>query len=204
LSGLLDLLDKGAVRPEELPGHITELKTRFNHTRTLLNNLLDWTLLQMDKLNLQSTKIDLSKIVDENIQLLSAVQTKQIRLINNIPSPAIAFADSNTTNLVIRNLITNAIKFTNDGGEVTIGSQEKDSHWVVSVRDNGVGMNEDVIKILFDKTAPYTTRGTANEKGTGLGLILCKEFVEKNGGKIWVESEVGGGSTFYFTIPKAN
>jgi signal transduction histidine kinase len=202
LSGLLDLLDKGAVKPEELPGHITELKTRFNHTRTLLNNLLDWTLLQMDKLNLQAAKIDVHKIVDENIQLLIAVQTKQIQLINLTPSPSIAFADSNTTNLVIRNLMTNAIKFTNDGGEVTIAGQEKEDHWVISIRDNGVGMNEDVIRILFDKTAPYTTRGTANEKGTGLGLILCKEFVEKNGGKIWVDSSPGNGSTFYFTLPK--
>jgi len=202
LSGLLDLLDKGAVKPEELPKHISELKTRFNHTRTLLNNLLDWTLLQMDKLNLQATKIDLHKIVDENIQLLSAVQTKKISLINNIPTPAIAFADSNTSNLVIRNLMTNAIKFTNDGGEVLINAEEQEKYWVVSVRDNGVGMNSDVLKILFDKTAPYTTRGTANEKGTGLGLILCKEFVEKNGGKIWVESNPGSGSTFFFTLPK--
>lgn len=204
LAGLLDLLDKGAVKPEELSTHITELKTRFNHTRTLLNNLLDWTLLQMDKLNLQPSKIDLQKIVDENIQLLIAVQTKQIKLINNISLNAIAFADSNTINLVIRNLMTNAIKFTNDGGEVTIASREKESQWIISVHDNGVGMDADVIKILFDKTAPYTTRGTANEKGTGLGLILCKEFVEKNGGKIWVESEVGNGSTFYFTLPKPN
>jgi signal transduction histidine kinase len=203
LSGLLDLLDKGAVKPEELPSHLNELKTRFNHTRTLLNNLLDWTLLQMDKLNLQASKIDLHKIVDENIQLLSAVQTKQIQLINNVPSDAVAFADANTTNLVMRNLMTNAIKFTNDGGQVVIGGEESDSHWTISVQDNGVGMNNDVLKILFDKTAPYTTRGTANEKGTGLGLILCKEFVEKNGGKISVHSEEGKGSTFKFTLPKA-
>jgi signal transduction histidine kinase len=204
LSGLLDLLDKGAVTPEELPQHIGELKIRFNHTRTLLNNLLDWTLLQMDKLNLQPTKIDLHKIVDENIQLLSAVQTKKIKLTNNIPTLALAFADSNTINLVMRNLMTNAIKFTNDGGEVVINATPKDNQWFVTVRDNGIGMNNEVLKILFDKTAPYTTRGTANEKGTGLGLILCKEFVEKNGGKIWVESSEGKGSTFYFTLPKAS
>lgn len=202
LSGLLDLLDKGAVKPEELPKHVHELKTRFNHTRTLLNNLLDWTLLQMDKLNLQASKIDLRKTVDENIQLLSAVQVKQISLINEIPAQATVFVDSNTINLVIRNLMTNAIKFTNDGGRVVISAKEKPNEWEVSVKDNGVGMNNDVLKILFDKTAPYTTRGTANEKGTGLGLILCKEFVEKNGGKIWVESEVGKGSTFCFTLPK--
>jgi len=204
LSGLLDLLDKGAVSEAELPSHVRELKARFNHTRTLLNNLLDWTLLQMDKLSLQPTKIDINRIVEENIQLLGSVHHKDIKLVNEVPKTTIGYADSNTINLVIRNLMTNALKFTNDGGLVTIKSQEKGNQWVVSVSDNGVGMNADVIKILFDKTAPYTTRGTANEKGTGLGLILCKEFVEKNGGKIWVESEEGKGSTFYFTLPKAS
>ncbi|MEX2235560.1 MAG: tetratricopeptide repeat-containing sensor histidine kinase [Cyclobacteriaceae bacterium] len=202
LAGLLDLLDKGAVKPDELSRHIHELKSRFNHTRTLLNNLLDWTLLQMDKLNLQATRIDLHKIVDENIQLLGSVSNKQIKLNNQVPPNTIGFADSNTVNLVIRNLMTNAIKFTNDGGEVVIGAKDHDNEWLITVKDNGVGMNDDVLKILFDKTAPYTTRGTANEKGTGLGLILCKEFVEKNGGKIFVESEVGKGSKFSFTIPK--
>lgn len=200
LSGLLDLLDKGAVSASELPKHIKELKARFNHTRTLLNNLLDWTLLQMDKLSVQAAKIDVYNIVEENIQLLGSVQSKDIRLINEVPRNAIGFADSNTINLVIRNLITNAIKFTNDGGTVRIAAREKDAEWLVSVKDNGVGMKNDVLKMLFDKTAPYTTRGTANEKGTGLGLILCKEFVEKNGGRIWVESEEGKGSTFFFTL----
>jgi signal transduction histidine kinase len=202
LAGLLDLLDKGAVKPEELPNHVRELKTRFNHTRTLLNNLLDWTLLQMDKLNLQPSKIDLKKIVDENIQLVGSVQSKKITLTNNLPQLCFAYADSNTTNLVFRNLLTNAIKFTNDGGTVIISAEPRSTEWLITVRDNGIGMGEDVLKMLFDKTAPYTTRGTANEKGTGLGLILCKEFVEKNGGKIWVESELGKGSTFHFTLPK--
>lgn len=202
LAGLLDLLDKGAVRPEELSRHIHELKSRFNHTRTLLNNLLDWTLLQMDKLNLQATRIDLHKLVDENIQLLGSIPNKQISLHNKVPQNTIGFADSNTVNLVIRNLMTNAIKFTNDGGEVVIGAEDHETDWLITVRDNGVGMNDDVLKILFDKTSPYTTRGTANEKGTGLGLILCKEFVEKNGGRIFVQSEEGKGSKFSFTVPK--
>lgn len=204
LAGLLDLLDKGAVSAQELPKHIKELKARFNHTRTLLNNLLDWTLLQMDKLNLQATKIDIYNIVEENIQLLSSVQGKDIELVNKVPKNTIGFADSNTINLVIRNLMTNAIKFTNDGGQVVINAKDKASELLISVTDNGVGMNNEVLKMLFDKTAPYTTRGTANEKGTGLGLILCKEFIEKNGGKIWVESEEGKGSTFFFTLPKAS
>jgi len=204
LAGLLDLLDKGAVKPEELHNHTKELKVRFNHTRTLLNNLLDWTLLQMDKLNLQAAKISLHKITEENIQLLGDIQGKHIKIINSVPIDAIGFADSNTINLVIRNLMTNAIKFTNDGGQVMIAAEAKGHEWEVSVKDNGVGMNAEVMSILFDKTAPYTTRGTANEKGTGLGLILCKEFIEKNGGRIWVESKEGEGSTFYFTLPKAD
>lgn len=203
LAGMLNLMDKGAVSAEDMPKHIRELKDRFNHTRTLLNNLLDWTLLQMDKLNLQAAKIDLHKIVDENIELLSSLQEKQIQLNNTIPENFFAFADSNTVNLVIRNLMTNAMKFTNEGGEVKINGEDKGNELLVSVKDNGIGIQPEVLAILFDKTAPYTTRGTANEKGTGLGLILCKEFVEKNGGKIWVESGKGTGSTFYFTLPKA-
>jgi signal transduction histidine kinase len=204
LAGLLDLMDKGAIQAHELPIHVKELRTRFNHTRTLLNNLLDWTLLQMDKLNLHANRIDLHKIASENIELMASLQGKEINIVNEIPNPAIAWGDSNTINLVIRNLLTNAIKFTNDGGNVYISGTEKDNEWLISVRDNGIGMKPEIIKILFDKTAPYTTRGTANEKGTGLGLILCKEFVEKNGGTIWVESMEGNGSTFYFTLPKNN
>jgi signal transduction histidine kinase len=202
LAGLLDLLDKGAIAPTELPEHIKELRTRFHHTRTLLNNLLDWTLLQMDKLNLQATKIDVHKLVEENILLLGPMQGKDIVIVNDVPKPCLAFADSNTINLVIRNLITNALKFTNDGGKVYVRATEGSTEWQVSVQDNGIGMKPEILKILFDKTAPYTTRGTANEKGTGLGLILCKEFVEKNGGRIWVESQEGQGSIFYFTLPR--
>ena len=202
LSGILDLMAKGALKQEDFADQTKELRIRFNHTRTLLNNLLDWTLLQMDKLSLHPAKIVIHKIVEENIQLLTSLQTKKISLINNIPSDAIAFADSNTVNLVIRNLMTNAIKFTNDGGEVVIDAQEKEYEWLLSVHDNGIGIKPEVQQILFDKTAPYTTRGTANEKGTGLGLILCKEFIEKNNGRIWVESKEGHGSTFWFTLPK--
>ncbi|HEX7016436.1 MAG TPA: tetratricopeptide repeat protein [Cyclobacteriaceae bacterium] len=202
LSGILDVMSRGGLSPTDFAEHTKELRIRFNHTRTLLNNLLDWTLLQMDKLSLQASRIDLSRIIDENIQLLASMQAKQISLINNVREEAIAFADSNTINLVFRNLITNAIKFTNDGGTVIIDAKDEGDHWLVSVQDNGIGISPDVQQMLFDKTSPYTTRGTANEKGTGLGLILCKEFVEKNGGKIWVESTLGKGSTFWLTIPK--
>jgi signal transduction histidine kinase len=204
LAGLMDLLDRGAIAQHELPTAIKELRVRFNHTRSLMNNLLDWTVLQMDKMNLQAGTVPLHAIVDENIELLGSIQSKKIKMINGVPKNAIGYADSNTINLVIRNLMTNAIKFTNDGGEIAVTAESKGNEWIVSVRDNGIGMGADIQKKLFDKINPYSTRGTANEKGTGLGLILCKEFVEKNGGRIWVESQENKGSTFWFTIPKAS
>jgi signal transduction histidine kinase len=202
LSGILDIMSKGGLSQEDFAKETEELRLRFNNTRTLLNNLLDWTLLQMDKLSLQPAKIILRNNVDDNIQLLTSLQAKHIKLINLVPESAIGYADSNTLNLIVRNLMTNAIKFTNDGGEVTVSAKEGEKEWMIAVHDNGIGIKPEVQHILFDKTSPYTTRGTANEKGTGLGLILCKEFVEKNGGRIWVESTEGNGSTFWFTIPK--
>jgi signal transduction histidine kinase len=96
------------------------------------------------------------------------------------------------------------MKFTEDGGEIKIAAELKGNEWLVSVKDNGIGMNKDIQSMLFDKINPYSSRGTANEKGTGLGLLLCKEFVEKNGGRIWVESAETKGSTFFFTLPKAS
>ena len=203
LAGLMDLLDKGAIASHELPTAIKELRVRFNHTRSLMNNLLDWTVLQMDKMNLQAGNVQLHKLVEENIELVGSIQNKKIKMVNNVPDHAVGYGDSNTINLVIRNLMTNSIKFTNDGGEIEVSAEPKGKDWVISVRDNGIGMSEDIQKKLFDKINPYSTRGTANEKGTGLGLILCKEFVEKNGGRIWVESKENKGSTFWFTVPKA-
>lgn len=204
LAGVLDLINKGAIENHELPEALAELRVRFSHTRALLNNLLDWTLIQMDKLNLKPTRINLKLMVDENIEMMRSLQTKNLNFINAIAPGTFALADNNTVNLVIRNLVSNAIKFTNEGGTIQITGAEKDQEWVISVSDNGIGMSPEVVNMLFDKTSPYSTRGTANERGTGLGLMLCKEFVEKNNGRIWVESTEGRGSTFWFTLPKAD
>lgn len=203
LAGVLDLIDKGAIESHELPIALKELRVRFSHTRILLNNLLDWTLIQMDKMSLKPTRLNLYKLVDENVELMSSMQSKQINFVNDIAKETFAFADNNTINLVFRNLIGNAMKFTNDGGTIRISAEDKGKEWAIAVSDNGIGMKKDVQNILFDKVNPYSTRGTANEKGTGLGLILCKEFVEKNKGRIWVESMENEGSTFWFTLPKA-
>jgi signal transduction histidine kinase len=158
----------------------------------------------MDKLKIQQDRVDLKTMVDENIRLFDSMQMKATTIYNNIPEGTVAIADTNMVNLVFRNLILNAIKFTESGGIVNINSSVQDDGLIlISVADNGVGIEPEVQKILFEKTSGYSTRGTANEKGTGLGLILCKEFVEKNGGKIWLESKPGAGSTFYFTLKKA-
>jgi signal transduction histidine kinase len=146
----------------------------------------------------------LESLVNENISLLYEVaKAKAIRITSQLTSNTLVWSDSNQIDIVVRNLISNALKFTPDNGMITITANEKEDQWEVSVRDTGVGMDKITIEKLFDKNNTITTYGTNNEKGTGLGLSLCKEMVEKNGGRIWVESTLRKGSTFYFTLPKA-
>jgi len=202
LSGILSLMDKNQITQEEFTKLSKELRVQFNHTKTLINNLLDWALLQMDKLKIQPEKIDLSTMVDDNFKLLSSLHLKELKMTNRVPQGLHALADMNTINLVFRNLILNAMKFTEVGGEIIVSGKEEGGTITISVSDTGVGIAPEVQAILFEKTSGYSTRGTANEKGTGLGLILCKEFVERNGGKIWLQSEPGKGSTFSFTLNK--
>jgi len=204
LYGLLNLVDNKQISQDEFIKLTHELKIQFNHTRTLINNLLDWALLQMDKLKIQPEKIELASIVDQNFKLLSSLHLKELKLANLIGTGVTGWGDLNMINLVFRNLILNAIKFSESGGTIEVTAKEQGDFYVVAVKDHGVGIRPEVQKILFEKTSGYSTRGTANEKGTGLGLILCKEFIEKNGGQIWLESEEGKGSTFYFTVKKAS
>ncbi len=203
LYSIVDLIDRKQMSGTELENIMKELKMRVNHTRTLINNLLDWALLQMDNLKIQLQRIDLKPVVDDTITLLASMQTKEITIENRVPKGTLALGDLNMVNLVFRNLIMNGLKFTEAGGKITIDSQDDGHYYRIAIADNGVGIAPEVQKLLFEKTTGYTTRGTANEKGTGLGLILCREFIERNGGKIWLESELGKGSTFYFTLRKA-
>lgn len=203
LGGTLDLLDSKKISPEEFSKLTHALRTQFNHTKTLINNLLDWTLLQMDKLNVQHEPVKLAQLTDESFEALRELYPKNIHFENRIPETLTGLGDRNILSLVLRNLILNAVKFTESGGKVWVEAREHGNEWAISVSDNGTGIKPEVQEFLFTKTSSYTSRGTANEKGTGLGLILCREFVEKNGGKIWFESKPGEGSTFHFTLPKA-
>lgn len=204
LGGTLDLLESKKITPEEFSKLTRALRIQFNHTKTLINNLLDWTLLQMDKLNVHHEPVKLAQLTDESFEALRELYPKNIHFENRIPGALTGLGDRNILSLVLRNLILNAIKFTESGGKIWVEAREVNNEWVISVSDNGMGIKPEVQEFLFTKTSSYTTRGTANEKGTGLGLILCREFVEKNGGKIWFESKPGEGSTFYFTLPKAS
>jgi signal transduction histidine kinase len=203
LAGTLELLDQKHITQEEFSELSKNLRGQFNHTRTLINNLLNWTLMQMDKLKIQPENISLRSKVEESFAAFANLYPKNIAMENRVDDRIMAFADPNIINLVLRNLILNAIKFTENGGRIWVTATEKENGILVTVSDNGIGIRPEVKKMLFEKTSGYSTRGTANEKGTGLGLILCKEFIEKNGGRIWLESEMGKGTTFYFTIPAA-
>jgi signal transduction histidine kinase len=147
---------------------------------------------------------DLHALLEINSELLKAqAQNKKITIVNSAAEGISTNAHKHSVNTVIRNLISNAIKFTGDGGQIVLTAKKENELVKVSIADNGVGMTKDIIDKLFRIDTKHSTRGTADEKGTGLGLILCKEFIEKNGGRIWVESEVGKGSVFYFTVPAA-
>ncbi len=203
LSAILNLAEQKNLTPEEFKQLTADLRKQFDNARAFISNLLDWALLQMDKLKIQPVKIELAQAIEENIKTVEAMQMKQIHFEKAVPSSIFGWADPNMLNLILRNLLLNAVKFSEIGGKVEITCKEFDQHFIViSVRDHGVGISQEVRQFLFDKSSGYSTRGTANEKGTGLGLILCKEFVEKNGGKIWFDSEEWIGSTFYFTIQK--
>ncbi len=174
----------------------------LKNTFSLLENLLEWSQVQIGRKDFVPVKFDISFTVAQVIELfINSAQKKKIKIESKLKDGIEVYADLNMVNSILRNLISNAIKFSNKNDKVTIESEIKDSYLTISVKDNGIGIKEDAINKLFKIETPFSTRGTAKEKGTGLGLILCKEFVEQNSGKIWVESQIGVGTTFYFTLP---
>jgi signal transduction histidine kinase len=166
----------------------------------LLKNLLEWSRLQTGRLKAQPVSLNLKFIVDSNIDLLSGqARGKNIKIFSSIEKGNV-FADEHMLKTVIRNLLSNAIKFTPQNGQVEISSQEEGSEVEISIKDSGIGIEPQNLDKLFRIDVSHSTMGTANERGTGLGLVLCKEFVETNGGTIGVESEMGKGSRFYIRL----
>jgi signal transduction histidine kinase len=187
---------------DERKKFIAQIKSSSENTFALLQNLLDWASAQMGKTMVIPEKIDISKISDEILALLMPIaRNKNIQLKSEIPSNTIVYADKNMVSTVLLNLITNAIKFTPINGKVEVNSASENKHVEIEVSDTGVGIAPENLDKLFRLDHKIQTVGTAKEKGTGLGLILCKEFVEKNNGEIWVTSTVGQGSRFCFKLP---
>ncbi len=199
----LTLAKSGALSSEEFQQLSGRLELRLAQTSEFIDNLLQWAKLQMRSETFEPARLDLISLAQESVRLLEPeCQQKGITLRNSLQGIGVfdAFADLNMVRSVMRNLLTNAIKFTKPGGTITIGAYGLDTEIIISVADDGVGIPTANRDRLFTPTSP-TTQGTKQEKGTGLGLLLCKQFVEKNGGRIWFESEIGKGTTFYFSLP---
>jgi signal transduction histidine kinase len=185
-----------------LENYATIINNSAVQTFMLLENLLEWANSQRGKIQFTPVSIDLNVLISEEFNILyDRAKEKRIELINSLQDNLMIIADKNMIKTILRNLISNAIKFTNKNGEVEVKALINNVNLEISVSDNGIGMSEEIKVKLFKLDGNLSTRGTEDEKGTGLGLILCKEFVEKHGGKIWVESEEGKGSVFRFTIP---
>ncbi|HTI11288.1 MAG TPA: HAMP domain-containing sensor histidine kinase [Puia sp.] len=192
----------------DLPGDeikilIPEVVNELTYTTGLMENLLQWAKSQMQAEAIKPQLLDIAKITQEVLQLLRLqAEAKHIYIHSGIERPVYVYADKDMINLVLRNLLSNAIKFTPEEGTVSIDAREMRSHIEIIVHDTGTGISQDNLQKLMVEDIYYTTKGTEGEAGTGLGLMLCKEFLSKNGGRMHVQSEPGKGSTFSFTLPK--
>lgn len=201
LRNLLSLIANNRVSPNEYHLFFPKLNSSVISIQDTLDNLLQWAYSQMEGVKSSPAKIDISLIIEDNIVLFTEVaKEKKIKIEHFLYPKTFAFADENQVRLIFRNIIGNALKFTPAGGTITISSEQDDSFIGVFVTDTGVGMTQAQINEVFEGKS-FTTKGTNNEKGTGLGLRLCKEMIENNNGKIRVESEIGRGSTFTLYFP---
>jgi signal transduction histidine kinase len=173
-----------------------------NKAMDLLTNLMTWAQSQTGRMEYNPEYFEMTTLVKEATLLLHGIaEQKSIVIENKITTNTQIYADKEMISIVLRNLISNALKFTTTGGKITISTEHIKNELTVTISDNGVGISKDRINKIFNIIENYSTPGTQKETGTGLGLILCKEFIEKNNGRIWVKSTVGIGSSFSFSIP---
>jgi signal transduction histidine kinase len=202
--GFSELLSNNAKRLEttKIVKFSQHINLEATNTLTLLDNLLNWAKTQTKQISFKPKILDIKPIISQILEELnSTAELKQISL-NYIQHDNIeVYADNHMLKIILRNIITNAIKFTYPEGSIIINAKQKNNFVEISVSDNGIGMDDKTLKELFTLQTKETTKGTANEKGSGLGLALCKELIEKHGGKIWVTSKIDKGTIFYFSLP---
>ena len=204
VSGFAEILinDYKKLSPEKIERFLNLIYSSSISGNNLLENLLQWSRSQTGRISFTPAKLNLSAIADETISLLEGnARSKNITIQTLIDQNITVLADENMLKTICRNLVSNAIKFTSENGTVTIKAATSNLQVEVTIADTGVGIPQENLSQLFRIDATVTTKGTASEAGTGLGLILCKEFIEKHKGKIWVESDEGKGSQFKFTLP---
>lgn len=206
--GFTDLLENDEdLSDEERKQYIRYIQEASKSMLSLVNSLLDWTRLQTGRIRFEPQKVNITEIINDSISVLrgSALQ-KQIEITSQINNDLFLFIDKSLISQVFNNLISNAIKFTHRNGKITISAVPAENKRFVkfSVKDTGIGINPEDMQKLFKVDSKFSTEGTAGEKGSGLGLTLVKEIIEKHGGTIWVESKPGEGSDFQFTLPVAS
>ncbi|MRT93831.1 PAS domain-containing sensor histidine kinase [Ancylomarina sp. 16SWW S1-10-2] len=197
------IINNDDLSKEEIKEFAGIIHTSATQGNDLLENLLEWSRSQRGNIKWQPEEFDLVSLIDSNIKLIQAnIHKKNINVDFKVEKNCFVFADKYMIDTIIRNLLANALKFTYKKGNIDISIQEQEKHFFVSIKDDGKGINKCNQARLFQLDNQYSTVGTEMEMGTGLGLILCKEFVDTNNGTIWVESEEGVGSCFSFTVPK--
>jgi PAS domain S-box-containing protein len=188
---------------EDLEEYAAIIRDSSQRTMSLLSNLLEWSSTQTGRMEFKPEKLEIISLIEREIELLNdSARQKKITIGTELPKRSYAMIDPSMFMTIVRNLFSNAIKFTRLDGTIRISVIESEQYAEIAVSDNGIGIKKENIENLFHIEKVQSTPGTQNEKGTGLGLILCKEFVDKHGGKIWVESESGKGSCFHFTITR--
>ncbi len=189
--------------PEKFEKYVQAINVSSTNAFNLLNNILDWSKAESDRISFRPQSMNLKKLVGFIITSANNnAAAKNITLKSYIPEEYTASVDENMFKTVLRNLINNAIKFSFKNSEVIVAVLDEKLQYIINVMDTGIGIKEDVLNQIFSPQFNRSESGTANERGTGLGLKICREFVNKWGGRIWVESEHGKGSTFSFSIPK--
>lgn len=203
LRGLINIICRGELTQQEFIGHSLKVRQNLDSVQEDLDNLLFWAQSQLNGLHIIAEKIKVRDIVDDKIRLFKeAADRKELVIVNEIPSDLTVCSDKNHLGLIVRNLIANAIKFNKRGGFIRIQQNAMNDHVEISVSDSGVGIPSSDLKKLFNAQTHFSNLGTEQERGIGIGLLLTKEFIERNGGSIWVTSEVGKGSTFTFTTKR--
>jgi signal transduction histidine kinase len=186
----------------DIEKYINLASNSANRTLNLLEGLLAWTISQNKEKSFNPVKINLHELLLYEIESINPLATqKQITLNHSIAPYLNVSADLQMVKTILRNLISNAIKYTNTGGEISVSASESKQFVEITIKDNGIGISNKAQRELFKMDAFHSTAGTNNEQGSGLGLLLCKEFVEMHGGNIWIESEPGKGCEFKFTLP---